>query len=77
MGDTVWEVNEKRNIISEFTIESITIYPFSVQYNWKLVNGVYNNLTGFTDSELGITVFLDRKDAEAKLQELKTCENDK
>lgn len=69
IGDTVWEVNKERNIVSEFTIKSVTKYPLSIQFNWKLVNGIYRNIAGFADFHIGKTVFLTKSEAEAKLKE--------
>lgn len=75
VGDIVYEVNEMRNYVSEFVITSITIYPHSVQYNWKLVNGTYKNSVGFADFQIGETVFLTKSEAEAKLAELRGTKN--
>ncbi len=72
VGDRVWEVNIERNLISEYLIKSITIYPFSVQFNWELKNGIYKNVVGFAGSDIGKTVFLTKSEAEAKLWELMT-----
>lgn len=71
VGDIVWEINAERKRISKFVIESITIYPCNViQFNWTLLEGIYKNVVGFSKTELGITVFLTREEAEAKLKEM-------
>lgn len=71
VGDIVWEINAERRRISKFVIESITIYPCNViQFNWTLLEGIYKNVVGFSKTELGITVFLTREEAEAKLKEM-------
>ena len=71
VGDTVWEVNAERKRISEFRIETITVYPYNViQFNWTLLEGIYKNVVGFSKAELGKTVFLTREEAEAKLAEM-------
>jgi len=75
VGDIVYEVNEMRNYVSEFVITSITIYLHSVQYNWKLVNGIYKNSVGFADFHIGKTVFLTKSEAEVKLAELRGMKN--
>lgn len=70
VGDIVWEINAERKIISKFVIESITIYPCNViQFKWTLLEGICKNVVGFSETELGITVFLTREEAEAKLKE--------
>ena len=71
VGDIVWEINAERKRISKFVIESITIYPCNViQFNWTLLEGICKNVVGFSKTELGITVFLTREEAEAKLKEM-------
>lgn len=76
IGDTVWEVNKERNIVSEFTIRSVTKYPLSIQFNWKLVNGIYRNTVGFADFHIGKTVFLTKSEAYEKLKELRGGESE-
>ena len=68
VGDTVYKIT--RNFISEYKIISETIYPYSIQFNWKCTKGIYVNLVGFADHEIGKTVFLTREEAEAKLEEM-------
>lgn len=71
VGDIVWEINAERKRISKFVIESITIYPCNViQFNWTLLEGICKNVAGFSKTELGITVFLTREEAKAKLKEM-------
>lgn len=68
IGDTVYKIT--RNFISEYKIISETIYPYSIQFNWQCTKGIYVNLVGFADREIGETVFLTREEAEAKLKEM-------
>ena len=68
VGDTVYKIT--RNFISEYKIISETIYPYSIQFNWQCTKGIYANLVGFADREIGETVFLIREEAEAKLKEM-------
>ena len=68
VGDTVYKIT--RNFISEYKIISATIYPYSIQFNWQCTKGIYGNLVGFADLEIGKTVFLTREEAEAKLKEM-------
>lgn len=67
VGDTVYKIT--RNFISEYKIISETIYPYSIQFNWQCTKGIYGNLVGFEDLEIGKTVFLTREEAETKLKE--------
>ena len=67
VGDTVYKIT--RNFISEYKIISETIYPYSIQFNWQCTKGIYGNLVGFADLEIGKTVFLTREEAETKLKE--------
>lgn len=67
VGDTVYKIT--RNFISEYKIISETIYPYSIQFNWQCTKGIYGNLVGFSDLEIGKTVFLTREEAETKLKE--------
>lgn len=68
IGDTVYQIT--RDFISEYEITSVTIYPYSIQFNWECTKGVYKNVVGFAGFEIGKTVFLTREEAEAKLKEM-------
>ena len=68
VGDTVYKIT--RNFISEYKIISAAIYPYSIQFNWQCTKGIYGNLVGFADHEIGKTVFLTQEEAEAKLKEM-------
>ncbi len=67
VGDTVYEINHMRNIISEFRIKGFRISEYGVFAEWSLVNGLYNNLDGFNDDRIGDTVFITKEQAEAAL----------
>lgn len=69
IGDTVYQIT--KDFISEYQITSMTIYPYSIQFNWECTKGVYKNVVGFAGFEIGKTVFLTREEAEAKLKEMK------
>ena len=68
LGDTVYEINRIRNTVSEFIVKSFTISEYGIFVGWVLFNGIYNNLSGFNDSEIGKTVFLTQSEAEAALR---------
>ncbi len=70
-GDYVWEINKERNIISEYEVASIRyVINKAFHYMWTLRDGIYGNLEGFWDKDIGKTVFLMREEAEAALKEL-------
>lgn len=68
VGDTVYQIT--RDFISEYQITSMTIYPCSIQFNWECTKGIYKNVVGFADFEIGKTVFLTREEAEARLKKM-------
>lgn len=67
VGDIVYEANINRNIISSYKVTSIVIMSDSRYYNWELVSGIYSNLNGFNELEIGEVVFLTEKEAEEVL----------
>lgn len=69
VGDTVYESNINRNIISSYKVTSIVVMTGSKNYNWELVEGTYSNLNGFNEFALGKTIFLTREEAEKALKE--------
>ena len=69
VGDTVYVPT--RNFISELRITVVSVYKHGVYFRWMLDSGIYPNLSGFSKSELGKTVFLTREEAEKKLEEMK------
>ena len=72
VGDTVYVPT--RNFISELRITMVSINNRGKLYfSWVLDNdeGIYPNLDGFSEYELGKTVFLTREEAEKKLEEMK------
>ena len=68
IGDTVYAVT--RNFISEYLIWSIEKYNEGFFFNWRCEKGIYKNIRGFTDYEIGKTVFLTKEAAEQKLKEM-------
>lgn len=73
VGDTVYEVQEIRKRIQEYTIISIHFSHSSILIGWEINDGkgIYSNLNGFEVSAIGKTVFLTKEEAEAKLKELR------
>lgn len=71
-GDYVWEINRERNIISEYEVASIRYgINKTFHYMWALRDGIYGNLDGFGDNDIGKTVFLTKSEAETALQNMK------
>ena len=69
VGDTVYSIT--RDFISEYIVESIRIYEHSIQFYWKCTKGIYHNVVGFADFEIGKTVFLTEQEAQAALEKMK------
>ena len=69
-GDTVYSVT--RNFISKYTIFSIEKYKEGFFFNWNCEEGIYANIRGFTEFEIGKTVFLTKEEAEQKLKEMES-----
>ena len=73
VGDTVYEVQEIRKRIQEYTVISIHYSHSSILIGWEIKdgNGIYSNLNGFEASAIGKTVFLTKEEAEEQLKELR------
>lgn len=71
VGDIVYVPT--RNFISELriTLVSVDTSDGAMYFSWMLNAGIYPNLDGFSGYELGKTIFLTRKEAEKKLEEMK------
>lgn len=70
IGDTVYSVT--RDFISEYTICSIEKYNEGLFFNWKCEKGMYVNLRGFTNYQIGKDIFLTKAEAEQKLKEMES-----
>ena len=49
----------------------ISVDMHGAYFRWMLNSGIYPNLDGFSGSELNKTVFLNREEAEKKLEEMR------
>ena len=67
VGDTVYEINKIRKMVSTFTVKRFSVSEHGVFVKWELSDGIYRNLDGFNDDEIGKTVFLTYEEAEAAL----------
>ncbi len=72
VGDIVYAIT--RNFISEYSICCIEKYNDGFFFNWRCEKGIYKNLRGFTDYEIGKTVFLTKEEAEKALERLECAE---
>lgn len=70
VGDKVYSVT--RDFISKYIICSIQKYTEGFFFNWKCEEGIYANTRGFTEFEIGKTVFLTKEEAEQKLKEMES-----
>ena len=70
IGDTVYSVT--RDFISEYKICSIEKYNEGFFFNWKCEKGMYINIRGFTNHQIGKDVFLTKSEAEQKLKEMES-----
>lgn len=70
-GDTVYEINPKRNLIYEHEITSAN-YEISKTFYYTCLqrDGIASNLHGFFEKNIGETVFLTQADAAARLKGL-------
>ena len=73
IGDTVYSVT--RDFISKYTICSIEVYNEGFFFYWKCEEGIYINIRGFTNYQIGKDVFLTQAEAEQKLKEMEGGNN--
>ena len=69
VGDVVYSIT--RDFISEYIVESIRIYEHSIQFYWKCTKGIYHNVVGFANFDIGKTVFLTEQEAQSALEKMK------
>lgn len=68
IGDKVYAVT--RDFISEYTICSIEKYVHGFLFNWKCEKGIYINIRGFTNYQIGVDVFLTKEEAVQALKQM-------
>lgn len=69
VGDTVYVPT--RVLVSEFKITAIFCDIHGTYFYWLFYCGIYERTSGFSERDIGKTVFLTREEAEKKLEELK------
>lgn len=63
VGDTVYAL--AKNVVSKFRITMVATNELGTLYfTWLLKRGIYTNVDGFTQYDIGKTVFLTREEAE-------------
>ena len=69
VGDTVYVPT--RVLVSEFKITAIFCDIHGTYFYWLFYCGIYERTSGFSERDIGKTVFLTREEAEKKLEEMK------
>lgn len=69
VGDTVYVPT--RVLVSEFKITTIFCDIQGTYFYWLFCCGIYERTNGFSERDIGKTVFLTREEAEKKLEEMK------
>lgn len=74
VGDTVYEVQDFRKRIQPYVIIAVHISNCGNQYEWDLKDGkgIFSNVSGFSEYDLGESVFLSLEEAEATLKAVKS-----
>lgn len=72
VGDTVYVPT--RVLVSEFKITTIFCDIQGTYFYWLFCCGIYERTNGFSERDIGKTVFLTREEAEKKLEEMKKNE---
>jgi hypothetical protein len=69
VGDTVYVPT--RVLVSEFKITAIFCDIHGTYFYWLFYCGIYERTSGFSERDIGKTVFLTREEAEKELEEMK------
>lgn len=69
VGDTVYVPT--RVLVSEFKIPAIFCDIHGTYFYWLFYCGIYERTSGFSERDIGKTVFLTHEEAEKKLEEMK------
>lgn len=72
VGDTVYVPT--RVLVSEFKITAIFCDIHGTYFYWLFYCGIYERTSGFSERDIGKTVFLTREEAEKKLEEMKNAQ---
>lgn len=71
VGDTVYEIQPIRQRIQAYEVTTVKYNGHYYWFTWVIKDrrGHYGNVEGFTDMQIGKTVFLTREEAERALKE--------
>jgi hypothetical protein len=71
VGDTVYEIQPIRQRIQAYDVTTVKYNGHYYWFTWILKDrrGLYGNVEGFTDMQIGKTVFLTKEEAEKALKE--------
>lgn len=69
VGDTVYVPT--RTLVSEFKITAIFCDILGTYFYWLFCCGICERTNGFSERDIGKTVFLTREEAEKKLEDMK------
>ena len=76
IGDIIYEPTN-RNTINEYKVTGIRKELFALWIEWELEKGfVYQSIYGVEVEDIGKTVFLTKEEAERKLKEMESDNND-
>jgi hypothetical protein len=69
VGDTVYQIQPTRNRVQAYEVTSYKFNGISYFFSWVLKDrkGFYENVEGFSDIQIGKTVFLAKEEAEQAL----------
>ena len=72
VGDVVYEIQPIRQRTQAYEVTTIKWNGHYCWFTWVLKDrkGIYGNVDGFSDNQIGKTVFLTKEEAEEKLREL-------
>ena len=73
VGDMVYEIQPIRQRVQSYEITTLKWNGHYWWFTWILKDrkGIYGNVEGFNNHQIGKTVFLTKEEAEEKLKELK------
>lgn len=72
IGQTIYQIQPTRNRVQAYEVTAYKFNGRSYFFSWVLKNrkGFYENVEGFSDIQIGKTVFLTKEEAEQALNKL-------
>ncbi len=70
VGDKLYEPRPDEGTITEYAVNYIGYYGKDYEYfiGWRLLSGIYSDLSGIHAGQIGKTVFCTREEAEAAIK---------